>query len=106
MGESGLGTSCFGPSAAGRSPWKVTQPLCLMNKPAVLISTARIHAGSEQAFTAWQAKHSAAISKFPGFISTDMVPPPTGKPEVPWTIIDNFESEEALTAWKRSPERG
>jgi antibiotic biosynthesis monooxygenase (ABM) superfamily enzyme len=77
-----------------------------MNKPSVLISTARIHTGSEQAFTAWQAKHSAAISKFPGFISTDMVPPPTGKPEVPWTIIDNFESEEALTAWKRSPERG
>ena len=47
-----------------------------MNKPAVLISTAKVHPGSEQAFAAWQARHSAAISKFPGFISTDMVPPP------------------------------
>ena len=77
-----------------------------MSKPAVLISTARVHPGSEEAFTAWQARHSAAISKVAGFISTDTVPPPDGKPEVPWTIIANFESEETLAAWKQSPERG
>ena len=77
-----------------------------MNKQAVLIATAKVHLGSEQAFTAWQARHSVAISKFPGFISTDMVPPPNGKPEVPWTIIVTFESEETLAAWKQSPERG
>jgi antibiotic biosynthesis monooxygenase (ABM) superfamily enzyme len=46
------------------------------------------------------------ISKFPGFISTDMIPPPAGKPADPWTIIMNFESEEAMAAWQRSPERG
>ncbi len=77
-----------------------------MSKHAVLIATAKVHPGFEQAFAAWQARYSAAISKFPGFISTDMVPPPSGKPEVPWTIIANFESEETLAAWKRSPERG
>lgn len=77
-----------------------------MNKPAVLISTARVHPGSEEAFAAWQARHSAAISKFPGFISTDIVPPPNGRPEIPWTIIVNFDSEASLTAWKQSAERG
>jgi antibiotic biosynthesis monooxygenase (ABM) superfamily enzyme len=82
-----------------------TAPLA-MNKPAVLISTARVHPGSEEAFATWQARHSAAISKFPGFISTDMVPPPSGNPEIPWTVIVNFDSETNLTAWKQSAERG
>jgi uncharacterized protein len=77
-----------------------------MSQPAVFISTARVHPGSEEAFTAWQARHAAAISKVAGFISTDTVPPPDGKPELPWTIIANFESEETLAAWKQSPERG
>ena len=76
------------------------------NKPAVLISTARVHPGCEEVFAAWQARHSAAISKFPGFISTDIVPPPSGRSEIPWTIIVNFDSETSLTAWKQSPERG
>jgi antibiotic biosynthesis monooxygenase (ABM) superfamily enzyme len=73
---------------------------------AALIATARVHPGSEDAFADWQAKHANAIAKVPGFVSTDMVPPPHGKPEDPWTIILNFESEETATAWQRSPERG
>ena len=83
-----------------------TEGLRSMNKHAVLIATAKVHPGSEQTFAAWRARHSVAISKFPGFISTDMVPPPNGRPEDPWTIIVNFESEETLAEWKRSPERG
>jgi uncharacterized protein len=35
-----------------------------------------------------------------------MVPPPSGKPELPWTIIVNFDSEASLAAWKQSAERG
>jgi antibiotic biosynthesis monooxygenase (ABM) superfamily enzyme len=66
-----------------------------MGISAALIATAKVHPGSEEAFAAWQARHSAVISKFPGFISTDMIPPPAGKPVDPWTIIMNFESEEA-----------
>ena len=77
-----------------------------MGISAALIATAKVHPGSEEAFAAWQARHSAVISKFPGFISTDMIPPPAGKPADPWTIIMNFESEEAMAAWQRSPERG
>ncbi len=78
----------------------------MSSKHAILIATARLHPGSEEAFSAWQARHSAVISKFPGFISTDMIPPPVDKPDVPWTILLNFESEATLAAWQKSPERG
>jgi antibiotic biosynthesis monooxygenase (ABM) superfamily enzyme len=77
-----------------------------MSNHSILIATARVHPGSEEAFAAWQARHSAVISKFPGFISTDMIPPPAGQPEAQWTILVTFESGEALSAWQRSPERG
>lgn len=73
---------------------------------AALIATAKVHPGSEEAFSSWQARHATLIAKAPGFISTDMVPPPDGKPGEAWTIILNFESEAAATAWQRSPERG
>lgn len=77
-----------------------------MSNHSILIATARVHPGSEEAFAAWQARHSAVISKFPGFISTDMIPPPDGQPDGQWTILVTFESGEALSAWQRSPERG
>lgn len=77
-----------------------------MNCQTILIATARVHPGSQEAFASWQARYAVTVSKFPGFISTDMIPPPVDKPEEPWTIIVNFESREFLTAWQRSPERG
>ena len=77
-----------------------------MSVHAVLIATAKVRPGSESAFSAWQARHSALISKFPGFISSDMIPPTSGKPGDQWTIILNFESEGSLDAWKESAERG
>jgi antibiotic biosynthesis monooxygenase (ABM) superfamily enzyme len=77
-----------------------------MSVHAVLIATANVRPGSESAFSAWQARHSVLISKFPGFISSDMIPPASGKPGDQWTIILNFESENSLEAWLKSPERG
>lgn len=77
-----------------------------MSKHAVLIGTARVHPGSEQAFARWQTRLSATISQFPGFVGTDMIPPPAGKPGEPWTLIMNFDSPEAVEAWQRSDERG
>jgi antibiotic biosynthesis monooxygenase (ABM) superfamily enzyme len=76
-----------------------------MSNHAVLIATARVHTGCEEAFAAWQIQYSTAISQFPGFISTDMIPPGE-KPGAPWTIIANFESEESIAGWRRSSERG
>lgn len=77
-----------------------------MSHPAALIATARVRAGSETAFSVWQAKHDSVISRFPGFISSDMVPPPTGKPGEAWTIILNFETDSDLENWRQSKERG
>jgi uncharacterized protein len=77
-----------------------------MSAHAVLIATAKVRPGSESAFSAWQARHSVLISKLPGFISSDMIPPASGKPGDQWTIILNFESENSLEAWLKSPERG
>lgn len=77
-----------------------------MNQHAILLATAKVRPGSDEAFASWQARHSAVISKFPGFISTDMVPPVDNKPGSAWTIIINFDSEEHLLAWQKSPERG
>lgn len=77
-----------------------------MSNHSILIATARVHPGPEEAFAAWQARHSAVISKFPGSISTDMIPPPAGQPGAQWTILVTFESGDALSAWQRSPERG
>ena len=61
-----------------------------MSSPAVLIATAKVRAGSEDAFAAWKARHDAALAKFPGFISSDIMPP--DKHSDMWTIILNFRS--------------
>ena len=77
-----------------------------MTQHAICIATAQVRPGSEEAFFAWQARHSATISNSSGFISTDMIPPPAGQTGGSWTIIQKFESEEALIAWQQSPDHG
>ncbi|HXB73419.1 MAG TPA: antibiotic biosynthesis monooxygenase [Candidatus Acidoferrales bacterium] len=75
-----------------------------MSAPAVLIANAKLRPGEDQAFAVWQARHNTVIGKFPGFISSDIIPPL--KPESnEWTIILNFRSQDELTAWQRSSER-
>jgi antibiotic biosynthesis monooxygenase (ABM) superfamily enzyme len=75
-----------------------------MSTPAVLIASAKLRPGEGQAFDAWQARHNTVIGKFPGFISSDIIPPsqPQGNE---WTMIMNFRSRDELTAWQRSSER-
>ena len=75
-----------------------------MSAPAVLIASAKLRSGEDQAFAAWQARHNSVIGKFPGFISSDVIPP--SQPESnEWTIVLNFRSQDELTAWQRSSER-
>ena len=75
-----------------------------MSTPAVLLATAKVRSGQESAFTAWQARHQAVISKFPGFLSSDIMPPEvTGGKE--WTIVINFQTPDQLRIWQQSPER-
>src|SRR6202021_3565819 len=76
-----------------------------MSPPAVLIASAKLRPGEGQAFDGWQARHNTVIGKFPGFISSDVIPPsqPQGNE---WTMIMNFRSQDELTAWQRSPCQG
>jgi antibiotic biosynthesis monooxygenase (ABM) superfamily enzyme len=75
-----------------------------MSEPAVLIASAKLRPGEDRAFSAWQARHNAVIGKFPGFISSDVMPP--SQPESnEWTIVLNFRSQDELAAWQHSSER-
>ena len=73
-----------------------------MSEPAVLIATAKLRHGKEDAFAAWKAHHDTIIAKFPGYVSSDMVPGPNGAND--WTIVINFRSADDLAAWRQSKE--
>lgn len=75
-----------------------------MSAPAVLIASAKLRPGEDQAFAAWQARHNIVIGKFPGFISSDVLPP-SRQTSNEWTMVLNFRSEDELSAWQRSTER-
>ena len=75
-----------------------------MSEPAVLIATAKVRRGKEDAFATWKAHHDTIIAKFPGFISSDIMPP--GEHSDAWTIVLNFKSHDLLTDWQQSKERG
>jgi antibiotic biosynthesis monooxygenase (ABM) superfamily enzyme len=74
-----------------------------MSSPAVLIATAKVRAGSEDAFAEWKARHDTALAKFPGYISSDIMPPDEHSDM--WTIVLNFRSTAELTTWQQSTER-
>lgn len=75
-----------------------------MSTPAVLLATAKVRASQESAFADWQSRHHKVISKFPGFLSSDIIPTgPAGSEN--WTIIVNFQTPEQLHIWQHSPER-
>jgi len=74
-----------------------------VSQRTVLIATARVRPGCEAEFAAWQARQAAATAEFPGFVSSDMMPP--SNPAEPWTIIKTFEDAAALDRWMHSPER-
>jgi antibiotic biosynthesis monooxygenase (ABM) superfamily enzyme len=74
-----------------------------MSSPAVLIASPRIRPGSEDAFAVWKGRHDAAVANFPGFNSSDIMPP--GEHGDTWTFLLNFDSKEHLAAWQHSGER-
>jgi antibiotic biosynthesis monooxygenase (ABM) superfamily enzyme len=74
-----------------------------MSSPAVFIATAKVRPGSEGAFTAWKGRYDTAVAKFPGYISSDIVPPDEHSDM--WTMVLNFSSAAELNAWQQSKER-
>ncbi len=75
-----------------------------MKSPAFIIATAVVRPGMDAEFTSWKAHHDLVIGKFPGYVSSDIIPPgQSGSRE--WTIILNFRSKEELENWQKSAER-
>lgn len=72
--------------------------------PTTMMATAHVRPGKSEAFVAWQARHTAVISKFPGFISSDIIPADDGDSRE-WTVIVNFEEKEEFLSWESSAER-
>jgi antibiotic biosynthesis monooxygenase (ABM) superfamily enzyme len=55
-------------------------------------------------FAAWQQEISSAVAAFPGFISSEVLPPsPPVQPD--WVIMQRFTSNAPAQAWLGSPER-
>lgn len=75
-----------------------------MSSPAVLLATARVHPDQDNAFIAWQSRHHEAISQFPGFLSSDIIPSSVAGSST-WTIIINFQTPDQLQVWQHSAER-
>jgi len=75
-----------------------------MSEPAVLLANANVRPGKEDAFATWKAHHDTIIAKFPGYVSSDIIPP-TRPDSNEWTIILNFRSNEDLVVWQKSKER-
>jgi antibiotic biosynthesis monooxygenase (ABM) superfamily enzyme len=73
-----------------------------MSNSAVLIAKPRVRVGKNAEFVAWRARHDTVIGKFPGYVSSDMMPGPTGSNE--WTIVINFRSADDLATWQQSRE--
>lgn len=75
-----------------------------MSLPVALIATAKVRPDAAQEFAAWKARHDMVIGKFPGFLSSDIIPP-THAGSTEWTIILNFRSREDVLRWQQSKER-
>lgn len=75
-----------------------------MSAPTILIATAKVRAGEEKAFAAWQVRHNAVVAKFPGLLGSEILPPGSADSNE-WTIVLNFQTPDQLTTWQKSPER-
>lgn len=75
-----------------------------INTPAVSIATVRVRPSEDAAFTAWKARHDVALDRFPGFVSSDILPP-SASGGTEWTIIVTFRTPAELAAWQQSSER-
>jgi uncharacterized protein len=75
-----------------------------MSETATLVAQTRVRDGEGQAFGQWQARISAAVAAWPGFIEQSVMPPnpPT---QTDWVILQRFASAEAATGWLRSDRR-
>jgi len=75
-----------------------------MKRPhAIFHGSLRVHRGKEAEFTAWLERYNAAVSRFPGQVRNEVIPPDSDSNE--WSMRLEFETEDQLHAWLESKER-
>lgn len=73
-----------------------------MGDSVTLVAIGRPRPGRGEALAAWHARQAEALSRQPGFISTDLIPPRPAATDGRWTILATFRCREDLEAWQRS----
>lgn len=76
-----------------------------MTQPyATVVTNTRVMPGHDDEFAAWQSQVSTLVAAFPGYVSSEVIPPypPT---QVDWVIVQSFETKEDLQRWLNSPQR-
>lgn len=57
----------------------------------------------EQDYLAWQREMDGVVARAPGFLSTELFPPSTGRDD--WTVVLRFDTHAHLEEWFASPAR-
>ena len=72
--------------------------------PVALVVQRRVRDDAGDAFALWEARISARLKSWPGFVSHEAVPP-SPPVNVDWTIVQHFSDADAARAWLQSPDR-
>src|SRR6185437_13004088 len=72
--------------------------------PVALVVQRRIRDDGGAAFALWEARVSARLQAWPGFVSQEAVPP-SPPVNVDWTIIQHFADADAARGWLQSADR-
>jgi uncharacterized protein len=72
--------------------------------PVTLVTQTRVVAEGDPAFAAWQARMSAAVAAFAGFIEQKVIPP-SPPAQVDWVILQRFDTMAAARSWMQSTHR-
>lgn len=90
---------------ASAGPMGITHAPVQDSGATALITRVVLRPGSEKAFAAWHGRMATSPAVFPGFISTEVVPPgASGGPY--WSIVQNFRSAAEMRAWRQSEAHG
>ena len=72
--------------------------------PVALVIQRRVRDDAGDAFALWEARVSARLKNWPGFVSHEAVPP-SPPVNVDWTIVQHFADADAARDWLQSPDR-
>lgn len=73
-------------------------------EPATVVISRRVKAGGEASFRAWAEGFEQEMTRFPGHVRCQLVPP-VGEDQPEWVFVFTFDSAQSLHAWIASDTR-